>query len=214
MKKFVCVPCEQYDVVIVTNGTPAQIQLALIQLNERTGNEIPMESRISYLLSFPDLVSHVHRNSHNQQEVVEFKGKTVFMFFNGIEFVQTFLSDVIDHHNTALRSAMTLTNGPQFAVLCNTYFYFDATVAADLTKMSASAIFGATQLSYNVVGIANDVIKKLEFMVRRVRAIFIDDVFIGDEKAFDIRGLLRNHANIEEVLLASKLPLQMRGLIV
>lgn len=215
IQKYTCVPVAEYDVLIVTNGTVCQVEQALVQLNERTDNEIPLTSSIVYLDSFKDLVAHLAMNEKMElaSTTVNFKGKTVFMFFNGLDYILNFLCEVIDHYSTLVAGITCDFRKARYDVLYNSYYYFDSSVVANLSPDFSSNSISDLQFTY-FVSIANDILKKMSFMLHRIRGVFLDDVELVGERVYGLQALLRNFPNLERVELSSDMPLLMTDLIV
>lgn len=204
-------PVAEYDVLIVTNGTVDQVEQGLVQLNQRTSNEIPLNANIVYLDSFKDLVDHLEMNHERENfPTYTFNGKTVFMFFNGLEYIQNFLSEVIDYYSTAVHGRYRTFRKLRHERLTNSYFYFDSSVASDfrMTDLLKSPF----QFNY-IVTVANDILKKLSFMLHRIRGVYLDDFLLDGERKYALRGLLRNFPNLERVELSSQEQVSMRELV-
>ncbi|KAK6464217.1 hypothetical protein DFJ63DRAFT_333795 [Scheffersomyces coipomensis] len=250
IQKFTCVPKSDYEVIIVSNGTINQVESKLIEINEHTNNEIPFNSSITYLDNFNQLITHLNKNFPNKV----FNGKVLFMFFNGLTYIQNFLSDLIDHYNkcTILNvqhhhqqqqqqietddellakyfqfDNYTNTNKlykshPVFEKIENVYFYFDSSVSIDTTTSSSPYDF-LINSNYNpsndtnpfntVVTIANDILKKMSFMIGRIRGLYIDDFQLNNEKIIPLHCLMRNFPNVERIELSSYTQLLMKDMI-
>lgn len=218
MQKYTCVPICDYEVLIVTNGTVSQVEGKLTKLNEQNNDEIPLNSSITYLKTFKELVEYLSFYKDSNNDEVKYTGKIVFMFFNGLEFVQDILCDAIDHSHKCtatrdipfdyhMRSMIDKAHdyndkSQSVEVMQNTYFYYDSTV------MSDDADFNM------VVSIVKDILKKTDFMVGRIRGVYIDDEHLEGEKAFAVSNLLRNYPNIETLQLTSRKTIMMKDLIV
>mmetsp|Transcript_1181 Transcript_1181/g.1305 ORF Transcript_1181/g.1305 Transcript_1181/m.1305 type:complete len:221 (+) Transcript_1181:178-840(+) len=219
MQKYTCVPICDYEVLIVTNGTVSQVEGKLSKLNEQNNDEIPLNSSITYLKTFKELIEYLsfYKDSDNNNKVT-YAGKIVFMFFNGLEFVQDILCDAIDHSHKCsatrdipldyhMRSMIDRVHdysdkSQSVEVLQNAYFYFDSTVMSDDSDFNM------------IVSIVKDILKKTNFMVGRIRGVYIDDEYLKGEKAFAVNNLLRNYPNIETLNLSSKKTIMMKNLIV
>lgn len=214
IQKYTCVPVAEYDVLIVTNGAVWQVEQALTNINEFTDNEVPFNSNIVYLNSFNDLVSHLamYDQAELASRTVNFKGKTVFMFFNGLDYILNFLCEVIDHYNTVTTSITCDIRKARYDVLYNSYYYFDSSIAVSMDGDFLTTI--DTFLFNYIVTVANDILKKMNFMLYRIRGVFLDDILLRGERVYPLQGLLRNFPNLERVELLSDAPIYMRGLIV
>lgn len=215
IQKYTCVPVAEYDVLIITNGTVAQVEDALEVLNEQT-NEVPFTSNVVYLDSFKDLIQHLDMNEKMDllTRSICFKGKVVFMFFNGLEYIQTFLCEIIDHYNALMQNLASNTASFKYQQLYNVYFYFGASVAQDSGLDAHLSIFQDSHQFNTIVSIANDILKKIDFMVYRIRGVYLDDGQLSGERVYPLHSLLRNFPNVERVELTSSPPFLMKGLIV
>lgn len=229
-------PKTDYDVLIITNGTAVQVEDRLKDINNQTGNDIPDNASLTYLDSFPELIDYLSMHFGTQRQ---FDGKVVFMFFEGIEFIQQFLNDVIDYYNTCTMGPPltpesyfynTYTCGRQpsysegrdppsptyispyskkssshrqlwldsttcFTMLSNCYYYFDKSISKD---------FDNSECPFNTVCIfANDILKKMNFMVGRIRCLFIDDENLTGGKIYPLQHLMINFPRIEKLELKS-----------
>ncbi|KAK6454922.1 uncharacterized protein RJT20DRAFT_53385 [Scheffersomyces xylosifermentans] len=230
IQKFTCVPKSDYEVIIVSNGTINQIESKLIEINEHTNNEIPMNSHITYLDNFKQLVKHLDKNVPGKV----FNGKVLFMFFNGLTFIQDFLSDLIDHYNKCtLFNAIpyfkynqyenhkkAIKENPFFERIENVYFYFDSSVAISYGSNSPYDFllpsYGEkpdTNQFNTIMTIANDILKKMSFMVGRIRGLYIDDFQLNGDKVYPLHCLMRNFPNVERVELSSYTQLLMTDMI-
>lgn len=216
IQKYTCVPVAEYDVLIVTNGSVCQVERALIQLNELADNEVPLTSNIIYLDSFKDMIQHLNMNEKVElvTRSICFEGKVVFMFFNGVEYIQNFLCEIIDHYNIMMNNLTSDQNCFKYEKLCNLYFYFDASIATDMEKATPASLFEDSHQFNTIVTIANDILKKINFMVYRIRGVFLDDIQLSGERVYPLHSLLRNFPNVERVELSSNAPIYMRDLIV
>lgn len=216
IQKYTCVPATEYDVLIVTNGTVTQVERALHQLNEKIDNEVPLNSNIVYLDSFNDLITYLNMTEEVDaySRLVSFKGKTVFMFFNGVEYIQTFLSEIIDHYNSVLLNASQNFSKFKCEKLYNSYFYFDSTIATDLQLATSQCAYNRAHQFNTLVCIANDILKKMNFMLCRIRGVFLDDTQLQGETTHSVHGLLRNFPNLERIEHSRDAPLINRHLMV
>lgn len=220
IQRYTCVPTSEYDVAIVTNGTIEQIESKLIEINEKTNNEIPLHSNFTYLDNFKELldflkqhttknsklVSNDSNNHHPDIDEIKFKGKVVFMFFNGVEFIQDILSDLIDY-------SIQVANNSNHQNLSNAYFYFDSTISFT-SNTTPTDLLNDANLFNTMVTIANDILKKINFMVDRIRGIFIDDIQLAGEKVYPLHCIMRNFPNVERIELTSFSSLLMNDMIV
>lgn len=230
IQRYTCIPTSEYDVLIVTNGTINQVESKLIEINEKTNNEIPLHSNFSYVETFNDLLKtlkqHYVRNtklaSSDDNPVsdneAKFNGKVLFMFFNGVEFVQSILSDLIDHYHSVIANYYSdckshLKSKKPYEVITNAYFYFDSTISMTPTTLP-SAILNDAYLFNTMLTIANDILKKISFMVVRIRGIFIDDIQLAGEKVYPLHCLMRNFPNVERIELTSFSSILMNDMIV
>lgn len=218
MQKYTCVPICDYEVLIVTNGTVSQVESTLTKFNAQGEDEIPLNSSITYLETFKDLIEFLgfYKDNDNNGDV-KYTGKIVFMFFNGLKFIQDILCDAIDHsHKCSITRDIPLNYHMKSMVgridhynaryqnverMQNTYFYFDSTVISEDADFTT------------VVSIVRDVLKKINFMVGRIRGICIDDEHLEGEKAYAVSSLLRNYPNIETLQLTSKENIMMKNLV-
>ncbi|KAK6200128.1 uncharacterized protein RJT21DRAFT_114559 [Scheffersomyces amazonensis] len=231
IQKFTCVPRTDYEVIIVSNGTIDQVESKLIEINEHTNNEIPLNSNITYLDNFSQLIQHLNRNVPGNI----FNGKVLFMFFNGLYYIQDFLSDLIDHYNTKTilnseylafnkyqNKKKIINKDPEFERIENVYFYFDSSVSIDTTTTSSPYAF-LVQSNYTpasdknpfntVVTIANDILKKMSFMIGRIRGLYIDDFQLSNDKVVPLHSLMRNFPSVERIELSSYTQLLMKDMI-
>lgn len=210
IQKYTCVPVDVYDVLIVTNGAVNQVERALTKLNQKFLNEILLHANTIYLDLFKDMVLHLSMNEQLElvSNILDFKGKTVFMFFNGLEYIQNFLCEVIDYYGSLVSGGKVKYN-----VLHNSYYYFDSSVAHGLGSQNADLMTNdAFQFNY-VCTIVNDTLKKMSFMLYRIRGVCLDDDCFAGERVFSLRGLLRNFSNLERVELTSDQLVYMRDLV-
>lgn len=201
IQRYTCVPTFEYDVLIVTNGTPAQVEASLCDINSQTDNELPLTANVTYLDTFADLVEYL--NSHNSGH--NFSGKVLFMFFNGLAYIQDVLLDLIDHYHQ-----VEFRNKVPGGRLSNAYFYFDSSILI-LSRFSPNE----DSHEFNtIVTIANDILKKISFMVGRIRGVFIDDLPLAGEKGYPLHCLMRNFPHVERIELSSHSLVFMPDLIV
>lgn len=222
IQRYTCFPTSEKDVLVVTNGTVSQIESKLIEINEKTENEIPFHSNFTYLKDFNELMinlrDHHNRNvnlvsSTNQDKSYDernFNGKVVFMFFNGVEFIQNIISDLIDHSRLVSYNGKSIKS---YETLKNAYFYFDSTISIT-QDATPSAMVNDANLFNTIVTIANDILKKIYFMVERVRVIFIDDMQLSGEKVHPLHCLIRNFPIIERIELNSFASILMNDMII
>lgn len=180
IQKFTCVPKSDYDVIIISNGTINQIESKLIEINEHANNTVPLNSKITYLNDFKALVTHLH-----SKDIKTFPGKVVFMFFNGLEYIQQLISDLIDHYSKYIVTHFIQQNKSQinsFEKLENVYLYFDSSITMIQRPSSPYDFLLYTnnddyesQLN-TIANIANDVIKKMNFVIGKIRGVYIDDL--------------------------------------
>lgn len=204
IQKYTCVPISDYDVLIVTNGTVTQVETALQELQEQ--NEIPKNETLVYLDSFKDLVTHLTLDGFANPRTGMFLGKIIFMFFNGVDFVQQFLSECIDYFNELQNTYQKCGR------LLNTYFYFDSTI----TRTGESVQFNDLAESHEfltVTTIACDILKKLSFMTHRIRGLYINDKLLTGERLYAVRTLLANFPLVERLELSSGMPVLMNYLV-
>lgn len=201
IQRYTCVPTFEYDVLIVTNGTPAQVEASLDDINAQTNNELPLTANVTYLDTFPQLVEYL--NKHNGG--VNFSGKVLFMFFNGLAYIQDVLLDLIDHYHQVEFGRKA--SGER---LSNAYFYFDSSI---LMLSRFSPIEDSHEFN-TIVTIANDILKKISFMVGRIRGVFIDDLPLAGEKVYPLHCLMRNFPHVERIELSSHSLVLMPDLIV
>ncbi|SGZ57448.1 CIC11C00000005212 [Sungouiella intermedia] len=214
IQKYTCVPVDEYDVLIVTNGAVHQVEQALHQLNERTDNDIPLNATIVYLDSFEDLVTHLRiTNMETISPTTNFKGKTVFMFFNGLEYIQNFICEVIDYYGSLVMGFTPDFHKARLSILNNSYYYFDSSVATDLGMEPTSMLSDSVQFNY-IVTIVNDILKKMSFMLHRIRGVYLDDIQFNGERLYPLQALLRNFPNLERVDLASEAEVCFREIVV
>ncbi|CAX42157.1 conserved hypothetical protein [Candida dubliniensis CD36] len=167
IQKFTCVPATDYDVIVVSNGTKSQIQSKVA---------VAKPARITYLHDLPSLSSYL-------SEVPNFTGKIIFMFFDGVQYIQDFICDAID-----------LYGKTPFSLVQNAYFYFD--------KLENDPV--NLDLQFNTVAvIVNDVLKKSNFMLDRVRGVYIDDLSLVGDRSFSMKRLICNFPNVEKFVLQS-----------
>ncbi|KAG2735015.1 hypothetical protein G9P44_001229 [Scheffersomyces stipitis] len=229
IQKFTCVPRSDYNVIIVSNGTVNQIESKLIEINEHSNNEIPVNAQITYLDNFRHLVKHLNRLPGKT-----FNGKVLFMFFNGMSYIQDILSDLIDHYNkcTLFNSLpyfkyeqystqkKVLKENPFFERIENVYYYFDSSVAVNNTPSSPydflfhnSSDPADTNQFNTIMTIANDILKKMSFMTGRIRGLYIDDYELNGEKVYPLQRLMRNFPSVERIELSSYAQLFMNDMI-
>lgn len=199
IQRYTCVPTSEYDVLVVTNGTVSQVELKLITINEKTNNEIPLNSNFTYLEDFPELLrtlkdkfGKVAKAQESGSSDDRFRGKVVFMFFNGVEYIQSLLSDLIDYSASA----------KHWLLVANAYFYFDSLILFT-PKTTPSDMVNDLFLFNTIVSIANDVLKKSSFMTERIRGLFIDDIQLAGEKVYPLHLLMRNFPHVERIELTS-----------
>lgn len=188
IQKYTCVPVSEYEVLVVSNGSVAQVDRALGEINAKTENAIPASAHVVYFETLSDVMVHLALDG-------AFAGKVVFMFFNGVEYVQQFLSEMIDHYHRSQKRSATFANA---------YFYLDASVASD----GDAGLFAA------LVNIANDILKKSSFLLRRIRGVYLDDMPLLGERTYCLRGLVRNFPTVERIELSGSAPVQMNYLVV
>lgn len=209
IQKYTCVPICDYDVLVITNGTMSQVEDRLGKINSQTNDEIPLNSSITYLHTIKDLIEYLSffKDKANNGKL-EYGGKVVFMFFHGMEYIQDVLCDLIDHeHKCSITRDIPLAyhmlsmvdkehsynyNSRPVEILENAYFYFDSSIMSEDLDFTM------------VVTIANDILKKTNFMVGRIRGVYIDDKNLEGERAYAVSNLLRNYPNIETLELTSK----------
>lgn len=216
IQKYTCIPLYEYDVLIVTNGTVSQVERALVHLNEKTNNEVPANSNIIYLDTFNDMITHLNLNEDvdPNSQTRNYRGKSIFMFFNGVAYVQNFLCEIIDHYSRLLHNATHNYNKFSFVKLHNSYFYFDSTIVSSLEGSVLETCLDDSYQLNSLVCIANDILKKISFMLYRIRGVFLDDFNLHGECTFSVLGLLRNFPKIERVEHSRSTPILLRDLVI
>lgn len=223
IQRFTCVPAFEYDVLILTNGTVAQVEEKLDCMKSQMEYTFPEKHRLIYLDNFQALIDHLNSYKTGSGNI-EFKGQIFFMFFNGLKFIQSVISDAMDYYQTCLIKKSNLYLDAMYSLeyldfdlnkfpdhtpydkLANCYFYFDSSVFD-----SEEAAF---ENSFNyLLTIVNDVLKKINFMMGNIKGIMIDDYELKGEKIFPIHCLLRNYPRIERIELSSDASLTMKDLI-
>ncbi len=165
IQKFTCVPATDYDVIVVSNGTESQIKSRVTTAKT---------ARITYLHDLPSLSSYL-------SEVPNFTGKIIFMFFDGVQYIQDFICDAID-----------LYGKTPFSLIQNAYFYFDKLDPVNL------------DLQFNTVAvIVHDVLKKSNYMLDRIRGVYIDDLLLVGDRSIPMKRLICNFPNVEKFVLQS-----------
>lgn len=173
IQKFTCVPKSDYDVIVVSNGTINQIESKLIEINQHSNNTIPLNSKITYLDNFNSLVHHLY-----EKNIKSFPGKIVFMFFNGLEYIQDLIGDLIDHYSKCFLLA-NFSDSESMKQLENVYLYFDTSIL--MANTSTSSYVYSNQEDYDIqldtiATFANDVVKKMHFIIGKIRGVYIDDI--------------------------------------
>jgi len=225
IQKFVCVPKSDYDVIIVSNGTINQIESKLIELNEHTNNEIPLNSKMTFIDNFPQLIDHFKNLG-----IKDFHGKVIFMFFNGLNYIQNFLSDIIDYYNnlTVLdypyliynklnNPGKVLNDSPSIEMVQNVYFYFDSSISINNSPANPYGFLISNDdcNQFNtVISITNDILKKMNFMIGRIRGVYIDDLQLHGEKVYSLHSLMKNFPKVEKIDLSSYTQLLMNDMII
>lgn len=214
MKRFTCVPKTDEEVVIVTNGDHEQVERTLVLLNERTSNLIPMHTSIRYLRSLNDLVSYLDRQPTTGEPVNYYDGATVFMFFDGVEFIQRFLCQAIDYENLLLVSMARDMDNFSFTKIRNSYFYFDSSISIDYNRVSPATFLSDSYQFNALMAVANDIMKKSSFMLCRVRGILIDDIRADGERVYALSRFVKNLPYVDRVELASASPILMTNMLI
>lgn len=202
IQRYTCVPVTEYDVHVITNGSVEQVEEALDKINSQAENEIPLTAPITYFETFEEMTRFLDMDE--RPDAAQFRGKTVFMFFNGVDYILAFLSQVLDHsrkHGSGPRvAAQKKCRAPT-----NTYFYFDHTVLPSLLQDDQGQWM-------TMVLIASDILKKLGSVVGRIRGLFLDDQAMPGDRTYAILALLRNFPTVERVGLLSETPVALNGL--
>lgn len=201
IQKFTCIPKSEYDVIIVSNGRLDQIDK---KLEADFKDDIPTNSHLTYLSNFNALLTHMDKSKQ------PFDGKVIFLFFNGLEFIQEVLSSIIDYTNKVdLLLALGASYGKKlpsgFHIIENAYFYFDSSISASSSSDLLDVYLNNEVSFVSVANIVNDILKKMSFMLRRVRNLYIDDDMdiIGGERAYPLRCLIKNFPQVEKIELSS-----------
>lgn len=223
IQRFTCIPTYEYDVLILTNGTVAQVEEKLEGMNSQIEHSLPDKHRLIYLDNFKALIDHLDSYRTGACNI-EFKGKIFFMFFDGLKFIQSVISDTMDYYQRCLVKKSNFYFDAMYSLeyldfdlnkfpehipydkLANCYFYFD------------SSVFDSEEAAYEnsfnyLLTIVNDVLKKINFMMGNIKGIMIDDYDLKGEKIFPIHCLLRNYPRIERIELSSDSSLIMKDLV-
>lgn len=211
IQRFTCIPAEQYEALVVTNGSVQQVESCICKINDQCRDFD--KCKIVYFDNLNDLLCHLLLN-----DLTTYHGKVLFMFFNGLEYVQETLSDLIDNYNDRFQltsipfnysltliakagkdargAAMKSAANSCMEHLDNAYFYFDNSVIEQ--DESSNALF------LSIVCIAQDIIKKSTHLIGRIRGLFLDDKNLAGERVYPLHSLLRNFPAIERVELTSE----------
>lgn len=200
--------------IIVTNGSHEQVERTLVLLNERTSNLVPMHTNVVFLHSFTDLVNHLDRQSTTGEPVNYYNATTVFMFFNGVDFIQKFLCQAIDYENHLLASMARDMDKFSLTKLSNSYFYFDGSISVDYGRVSPASFLRDGHQFNALMSVANDIMKKTSFMLCRVRGILIDDIRADGERVYALSRFVQNLPYVERVELASASPILMTHMLI
>lgn len=191
-RMFTCFPPSDYDVIIVSNGTDSQIQEKLAIVNSLS-SVMQEGANITFKKSLKDLIFYLDLYKNEGNRTI-FEGKIIFMFFNGLDFIQDTLCELIDEYSNRLMPQYSL-NEPfcsyqeESEILRNTFFYFDSSINP------GSVI--------TMINIASDVLKKSLFLVGRIRGLYIDDINLVGSKLFALNKLQMAYPTIENIKLTS-----------
>lgn len=170
IQRFTCVPAQEYEALVVTNGTVDQVEQSLDKISGQCQDF--SKCTLIYFDTLNDLLVHLLQN-----ESPAYHGKVLFMFFDGLNFVQKTLGDLIDHYNdrwhprcvpytysmtlvvraktakSAAPGAAAKTRGAAGGMerLDNAYFYLDRSVCDE--NACQDGLFLA------IVAIAQDILK-------------------------------------------------------
>lgn len=221
IQRFTCVPAEEYEALVVTNGSVDQVESSICKINDQCHDFT--RCTIVYFDNLRDLFTHLQHN-----ENTTYHGKVLFMFFNGLEYVQEILGDLIDNYNdrwqprsipynyslTLIVKAGTDAQGVAArsgtAASCmerldNAYFYFDSSVCNQGDAVDT--------LFLSIVCIAQDILKKSAYLIGRIRGLFIDDANLAGERVYPLHSLFRNFPAIERVELTSAASVAFNDLV-
>lgn len=206
IQKYTCIPQSAYDVIIVSNGSLDQIDS---KLQNMMGKDLLENSQFTYLSTFNELIKRVEKE--------HFQGKVVFMFFDGLSYIQDTLIQLIDY-TTKIEWMVALT-GQQHQttntktrtgtkkLVENAYLYFDSSISATTQYEPLDAYLNDRTVSFVViVNIVHDILKKMSFMVGRIRNLYIDDAedIICGERDYPLRCLVKNFPKVESIELLSR----------
>lgn len=212
MKKFTCVPTMGEDVILVTNGSQDQIERTLVLLNEHTCNLIPLHANIIIFNSFKDFVTHLDR-TRGDSPVSTYLGITVFMFFNGVEFIQDVLCGAIDYEHRLLASMAEDAESFHLSKLSNSYFYFDGSISVDYERASPASLLRDGHQFHALMAVAHDIMKKTSFMLSRVRGVLVDDIRADGERVYPLSRFVQNFPNVDRLELSSSAPILMTNML-
>ena len=196
IQKFTCVPITDYDVIVVSDGTKDQINSKLSQIKDLTNKRIPKNSHITYLPNFTSLCQYLADIS----SLKSYNGKVYFMFFNGLDYIQEFIWDVLQTYGQSIFDSAQ----PHPVQLKNTYFYFGLTQELELLDPFIMNYTKRSIDDFNTVAMmVSDVLNKMGYMLGGVKAVYIDDLQLVGERSIAMKKLINNYPKVERFELAS-----------
>ncbi|EER35604.1 conserved hypothetical protein [Candida tropicalis MYA-3404] len=196
IQKFTCVPITDYDVIVVSDGTKDQINSKLSQIKDLTNKRIPKNSHITYLPNFTSLCQYLADNSSSKS----YNGKVYFMFFNGLDYIQEFIWDVLQTYGQSIFDSTQ----PHPVQLKNTYFYFGLKQESELLDPFIMNYSKRNIDDFNTVAMmVSDVLNKMGYMLGGVKAVYIDDLQLVGERSIAMKKLINNYPKVERFELAS-----------
>ncbi|RCK59565.1 hypothetical protein Cantr_07387 [Candida viswanathii] len=196
IQKFTCVPITDYDVIVVSDGTRDQIDAKLSQIKDISNKHIPKNSHVTYLSDFPSLTHHLSSTGSRKS----YNGRVYFMFFNGLDYIQEFIWDVLETYGQSIFDSRQ----PRPVQLKNAYFYFGLVQELELLDPFVLSYKKRSVDDFNTVAVmVSDVLKKMGDMLGGVKAVYIDDVQLVGERSIALKQLIRNYPKVEKFELAT-----------
>lgn len=193
--------------LIVSNGTELLIKNRLVELDEHHHDDIPFDANYVLLRSFTELKNHYNNVPEARATPV------IFMFFDGVSFVLLLITEVLNHQREFGESACSMFD--------TVFLYFDLSVSVGdhVSNPYGFLLNDAADAQLHTIStVVADILKKVGFMAKRIRGVYIDDLPFQQHNQSGaivrcLQSIMRNHPKVERIDLLLYTSLVMKGFV-